>query len=203
MTQLPIIPAPTPTISEPFFIDPKNFVLSLIAEGARLGILTQDEFDAVHTGILNILAENILCISKGRSTSVKEETAKTLFDNILFHIEAALKSSGTPQAAMNRLKTENIHQIYEDGRGMANKALDEACELWSKLNKTLRSDMDIYYKRLIVESLSAYLGNYDHKFEPKTELEIFLPSCGIDCRLCGIHEVLAAMREIASRQSFA
>ncbi len=197
MTQLPIIPTPTPKISDPLHIDPKNFVPSLLEEGVRVGVMTQNEADAVYAAILNILAESILSVSKERSTSVKEETAKKLLDNILFHMETALKESGSPGTALMRLKAEDIRQIYIEGRGMANRAWNEACELWEKMNKALRNDMDIHYKQLIISTLSSYLGNYNYQFEPKAELTLCLPSLGIDCCLCGIHAVLAAMRTLS------
>ena len=197
MTQLPIIQAPTPKISDPLHIDPKNFVPSLLQEGVRTGVLKQNEADTVYAAILNILAESILAVSEGKSTSVKEETAKKLLDNILFHMETSLKKTGSPGAALKRLKTEDVRQIYKEGVGMANKALDEACELWEKMNKALRNDMDIHYKQLIVSTLSSYLGNYNYQFEPKAELTLCLPSLGIDCCLCGIHAVLAAMRTLS------
>ena len=197
MTQHPMIQTPNPKISEPLHVDTNNFVPSLLNEGVRIGTLTEEEADTIRAGILDLMAQSILSVSGGSSTSVKEETAKTLLDNILFHIEASLKSTADLHSALLRLKGEDLRKIYTDGVGMAHKALNEACELWESMRKALRPDMDMHYKQLVLHSLSSYLGSYDYKHEPKTEFAIYLPTVGIDCRLCGIYTVLSAMRTLS------
>ena len=197
MTQHPMIQIPNPRISEPLHVDTQNFIPSLLNEGVRTGFLTEDEADTVRAGLLNLLAESILSVSGGNSVSVKEETAKKLLDNVLFHIEASLKSTDDLHVALLKLKSENIHKLYKEGVAMAHRALNEACELWESMRKALRPDMDMHYKQLVLHSLSSYLGSYDYKNEPKTEFAIYLPTVEIDCRLCGIYTVLSAMRTLS------
>lgn len=194
MTQLPMIQS----TSDFFEIDPNNYIPSLLEKGIQANLITQSEADITHACILNLLAENILLISEGRSTSVKEETAQKMLRDIFFHMENALKKSPTPGAALLRLKHEGAIRIYKEGLSMANQAFDEACEIWSILNKSLQNGMNIHYKQFIIGTLSSYLGNYNHRFEPKTELSISLSANGIHRSLTGIFEVLAFEKELLS-----
>ncbi|MBE6672427.1 MAG: hypothetical protein E7599_02765 [Ruminococcaceae bacterium] len=195
MTQLPITQAPTPTTSDSLSVDPKNYVPSLLEQGVKSGSLTQAEADAAYAEILDLLAESILTVSAGNSTSVKEETAKKLLDDILFHMETALKNEPTTHAALLRLQTQRAACVYKEGLAMANRALDEACEIWSVLNKSLKNGMSLPYKQFIIGTLSSYLGSYDHRFDPKAELVIQSPTLGMR-RLRGIFEVLALEKEL-------
>lgn len=192
MTQIPMI-----QVTSDFFpIDENNFLPSLVEQGIKAQLLTQTEADNLYAAILNLLAESILLVSEGQSTSVKEETAQKLLKDILFHMENALKKEPSPAAMLLRLQSEGAYCIYEEGVSMANRAWDEACEIWNLLNKALRSNMDIHYKEFIIATLSSYLGNYNHQFEPRTELVIHLPSLNSRRSLKGIFEVLAFEKEL-------
>ena len=196
MTQLPITQAPTPTTSDRLSVDPKNYVPSLLEQGVNAGLLTQDEADSVHAHILNLLAKSILAVSGGNSTSVKEETARKLLDDILFHMENALKKESSPHAALRLLRSEGAERIYKEGICLASRAFDEACEIWSLLNKTLQNGMTVSYKQFIIGTLSSYLGSYDHRFDPQAELVIRLPDLGVCRSLKGIFAVLELEKEL-------
>ncbi len=196
MTANPSSLLPTQAISDPWQIDAQNFLLSLMEQAIQKGLLTEEERDRIHASLFNLLAEVIPAVSGGCSTSVKEETAKELLSNIVFHIESALKSKGNPEAALSYLKNTLLARIYGDGVGMANKSLDTACVIWQRLHTALHPDMDLAYKQFIASTLATYLGGYNHKYEPLVPLDVKLPHLGIACTCHGIHEVLAFLRTL-------
>ena len=188
--------AHTAKTSEFFPIDPKNFVPSLIEQGLSRGLLSEEAADRVRAGVLDLLGTTIVEISNGKSTSVKQETAQKLLENIFFHIEAVLLTQSSPVSALALLEKENIVKIYHRGVGMASRAYDSACECWHRMQKNLRADMDIAYRSFVLYELSAYLGNYNYRYEPTLSLEVHLPHLGIDGRFRGIHALLSLLSEI-------
>ena len=196
MTANPNTLLPTQTISDPWQIDPDNLLSSLLSQAIQKGLLTEEERDKIRSCLFDLLAEVIPGVSGGSSTSVREETAKELLANILFHIESALKSKGNPESALSYLKSTPLARIYKDGMGMANRALDTACVIWQRLHTALHLDMDLAYKQFIASTLKEYLGNYNYQYEPLVPLDVKLPYLGIACTCHGIHEVLSFLRAL-------
>lgn len=85
-----------------------NYFLSLLAAGAKQGILTDAD--------LALLAAQTATYTGGESSSVRTETAQALLDSVFYTLGVALKDFPTPDAALQGLKSRPLAVLLTEGQ---------------------------------------------------------------------------------------
>lgn len=77
-----------------------NYFLSLLAAGAKQGILTDADLARLQSESFALLAAQTATYTGGESSSARTETAQALLDSVFYTLGIALKDFPTPDAAL-------------------------------------------------------------------------------------------------------
>ena len=93
-----------------------NYFLSLLAAGAKQGILTDADLARLQSESLALLAAQTAVYTGGESSSVRTETAQALLDSVFYTLGIALKGFPTPDAALQALKSRSLAVLLTEGQ---------------------------------------------------------------------------------------
>lgn len=146
-------------------MDPNQYTLSLLKEGSRAGLIDRWTIDNIQAQIMSLLASLIIRYTKGESTSVKVETAQSIFMSILYSIDARISKFNNPEAAIAFLKTHNIEDIYKKGFALVVACLTETKALYREIKDKKLSIPIKAYHSTIDEALPEFFKSYDVVFK--------------------------------------
>lgn len=168
-------------------LDPNQYILYLMREGYRVGLIDQDTFERLQTQIMLLLKDSIMRYTKGESTSVKTETAQSILLSVLYSINACISNFNHPDHAIDYLKAYNIKEIYEKGLTEVVACLTESKMLYKKIKNSKLDVPIIAYHSTIDEGLPEFFNNYDVLFSAQyTMASIDYPLLFDDTDLQGI-----------------
>mgnify|MGYP001659803937 CR=1 FL=1 len=93
-----------------------NYFLSLLAAGAKQGILTDADLARLQSESLALLAAQTAVYTGGESSSVRTETAQALLDSVFYTLGIVLKGFQTPDAALQALKSRSLAVLLTEGQ---------------------------------------------------------------------------------------
>lgn len=93
-----------------------NYFLSLLAAGAKQGILTDADLACLQSESLALLAAQTAVYTGGESSSVRTETAQALLDSVFYTLGIVLKGFPTPDAALQALKSRSLAVLLTEGQ---------------------------------------------------------------------------------------
>lgn len=93
-----------------------NYFLSLLAAGAKQGILTDADLARLQSESFALLAAQTATYTGGESSSVRTETAQALLDSVFYTLGVALKDFPTPDAALQGLKSRPLAVLLTEGQ---------------------------------------------------------------------------------------
>lgn len=93
-----------------------NYFLSLLAAGAKQGILTDADLARLQSESLALLAAQTAVYTGGESSSVRTETAQALLDSVFYTLGIVLKGFSTPDAALQALKSRSLAVLLTEGQ---------------------------------------------------------------------------------------
>lgn len=93
-----------------------NYFLSLLAAGAKQGILTDADLARLQSESLALLAAQTAVYTGGESSSVRTETAQALLDSVFYTLGIVLKGFPTPDAALQALKSRSLAVLLTEGQ---------------------------------------------------------------------------------------
>lgn len=81
-----------------------EYLVSLLAEARRCGLLPQAEMERFQMDSLSLLAVQSERYNGGASSSIRVEKAQELLAGVYYTVGAALKACPTPEAALELLR---------------------------------------------------------------------------------------------------
>lgn len=145
-------------------LDPNQYVLSLLKEGLRVGLIGRQEIYAIQEQVMLILKDLIILYTKGESTSIKTETAEELLNLIYYSIDTYVSSLQDPEAGIALLKSADIKGIYYKGVEVIALIFKEAEQLCREI---VRNKLDVpleVYNTSVTEALPEFFKNYSVVF---------------------------------------
>lgn len=100
-----------------------NYFLSLLAAGAKQGILTDADLARLQSESFALLAAQTATYTGGESSSVRTETAQALLDSVFYTLGIVLKGFPTPDAALQALKSRSLAALAACGDAAEKAAL--------------------------------------------------------------------------------
>lgn len=93
-----------------------NYFLSLLAAGAKQGILTDADLARLQSESFALLTAQTATYTGGESSSVRTETAQALLDSVFYTLGIVLKGFPTPDAALQALKSRSLAVLLTEGQ---------------------------------------------------------------------------------------
>ncbi|WHH56500.1 DUF6179 domain-containing protein [Bacillus paralicheniformis] len=85
-----------------------QFMLSLLKEGQRVGVITSEKAYKIQVEIMQILQRLIGQYTKGESTSVTTETAEGIMVSLMYAIDAYALHFEKPEEVIVHLRSDSI-----------------------------------------------------------------------------------------------
>lgn len=145
-------------------LDPNQYTLSLIKEGARLGLINQGYTEAFQSRLMTLLADMIMKYTRGESTSVREETAQRILLSILYCLDARLRTFDYPEDALDLLKTGQLKEVYQQGLEQVEACLLRCEALYQHIAAHKLAVPIEAYHATIDEALPEIFHKYDAAF---------------------------------------
>lgn len=124
--------------------------------------LQAEEIAALQSRLLELLGEEILYYTGGKSSSVPAETAQSLFESMLYCIKAYLGTLPDPYAT---LKTVDVQQLFVQGLYLVRQYEEESRQLWEEAKKT-RVDTDLMvYNHTLDDYFREFFKSYNPRFQ--------------------------------------
>ncbi len=145
-------------------LDPNQYVLSLLQEGFRVGLIDRQAIYGIQEQVMLLLKDLIIRYTKGESTSIKTETAEELLNSIYYSIDACISSIEDPEAGIALLKSASIKEIYDKGVEVVALVFKEAKQLCQKI---VRNKLDVpleVYNTSVTEDLPEFFEHYSVVF---------------------------------------
>lgn len=145
-------------------LDPNQYVLSLLQEGFRVGLINRQEIFSIQKQVMLILKELIILYTKGESTSIKTETAEELLSSIYYSIDAYISSVRDPEAGIDLVRSAGIKEIYDKGVEVVALIFKEAKQLCQEI---IKNKLDVpleVYNTSVTEALPEFFENYSIVF---------------------------------------
>lgn len=165
---------------DPSRISRKDYTNSLAAEGLRSGLLTDGDIDRIRADLMTCLAEVIGYYTKGKSTSVKAETARKLSLSMLYNIDTYLLSLHDDNEAVRVVGERRMSELYGKGYLINSKLFEEAKALYGKVRFTRLKDGGAEYDKTLDRYFYNYLSSYDPRFTAQDKIFLSLKKYGAD-----------------------
>ncbi|MCG9967302.1 DUF6179 domain-containing protein [Pelotomaculum terephthalicicum JT] len=184
-------------------LDPNQYTLSLLKEGRRAGLIDRRTVDNIQSQIMSLLASLIIRHTKGESTSIKVETAQSIFMSMLYSIDAWISKFNDPEAALACLRTHDIEDTHKKGLALVAACLAETKALYREIkDKKLNVSVKAYHST-IDEALPEFLISYDEVFKAHdTMASVDYPLLLDDMRVKGIFYIKQYLEKLKIENQF-
>ena len=119
---------------------------------------------SIQSDLLAILAEQCEKWSHGESSSLPIEKAQDMLTSILFIISMNLKSSPSPEPAVELLKSEQLKSLFESGLQIVRQKIVGAKHLQKQIVDHLFDTPNVYYRSTIVDGINGFFKLYRPQF---------------------------------------
>ncbi len=137
-----------------------EYLVSLLTEARRCGLLPQKEMERFQMDSLSLLAVQSERYSGGTSSSIRVEKAQELLAGIYYTVGTALKACPTPEAALDMLRQEPLAALFEAGQRRIQRKLHTARLLHRRLKRELFATPNVFYHATAVEGIDGFFKLY-------------------------------------------
>ncbi len=168
-------------------IDPRNYLVSLLQEGLRTGVLTPADPEAVQVRILAVLSQEVHAYTQGQRSSVPADTAKQILGSLLYSLDWHLQQLASPDAALAQLCQDDLTELAEQSRRSLASIIEQAKQKLRQV-RAGRPAVDLLaYNSLIDQGGEAFFARYDPRFDARnTLLTLDYPLLAADRSLTGV-----------------
>ena len=157
----------------------KTYFQSLVLEGARVGILTENDVEQIQLGCLGLLSEKIEKEIVDYSSSIREDVAQNLLASIFYTIGLALKQESNLDNAIILLREKSIQSLFQIGRSQIAVILSEIKTQYCKI-QDLRCGFDnSFYDYAINTQPASFLTKYNPDWSAHDAA--FIPEYPVEC----------------------
>ncbi|MBO1580925.1 DUF6179 domain-containing protein [Bacillus sp. XF8] len=180
-----------------------QYVLTLLQEGQRVGVITSQKAYQIQVEIIEILQQLIRRYTQGESTSVTSETAEGIMVSLMYAMDAYALHFKNPEEAIAHLNFESIKDIHAKGVKLLRHYFEEAKQIYQEIKK-IRLDVPVdAYNMTIDESLPVFMNHYNIIFEAQnTMASIDYPLATDDMRLQGVFYIKQYLERLLMETRF-
>ena len=137
-----------------------NYFLSLLAAGAKQGILTDADLARLQSESLALLAAQTAVYTGGESSSVRTETAQALLDSVFYTLGIVLKGFPTPDAALQGLKSRPLAALLTEGQDCIRRRVAAARARHRRLAGALLETENVFYRATAADGIRGFFRLY-------------------------------------------
>lgn len=164
-----------------------NYFLSLLAAGAKQGILTDADLARLQSESLALLAAQTAVYTGGESSSVRTETAQALLDSVFYTLGIVLKGFPTPDAALQALKSRSLAVLLTEGQDGIRRRVTAARARHRRLVDALFETENVFYRTTAADGIRGFFRLYRPAlFANETHITADYPPLLPIAGLCGI-----------------
>lgn len=164
-----------------------NYFLSLLAAGAKQGILTDADLARLQSESLALLAAQTAVYTGGESSSVRTETAQALLDSVFYTLGIVLKGFSTPDAALQALKSRSLAVLLTEGQDGIRRRVTAARARHRRLVGALFETENVFYRTTAADGIRGFFRLYRPAlFANETHITADYPPLLPITGLCGI-----------------
>lgn len=164
-----------------------NYFLSLLAAGAKQGILTDADLARLQSESLALLAAQTAVYTGGESSSVRTETAQALLDSVFYTLGIVLKGFPTPDAALQALKSRSLAVLLTEGQDGIRRCVAAARARHRRLVGALFETENVFYRATAADGIRGFFRLYRPAlFANETHITADYPPLLPITGLCGI-----------------
>ncbi|MDQ0224426.1 DUF6179 domain-containing protein [Metabacillus niabensis] len=180
-----------------------QYILSLLQEGQRVGIITGQKSYQIQVEIMQVLQQLIRRYTQGKSTSVTAETAEGIMVSLMYALDAYALHFKNPEEAIVHINFENIKDIHAKGVELLRHYFEDAKQLYQEVKK-MKLDVPVdAYNMTIDESLPVFMNHYNIIFEAQnTMASIDYPLAIDDMRLQGVFYIKQYLERLQMETRF-
>lgn len=141
-----------------------NYFASLMAQGQRLALLSDRDMARIQTESLALLAERTETWNRGKSSSIRVETAQALLSSILYTVGIALKACPSPEDAIDALKREPLEQLFLTGLQKIKRKVQTARLTHRQITSKLFQTKNVFYRSTVVDGIGGFFKLYRPEF---------------------------------------
>lgn len=138
----------------------QNKLLTLTQQAVIDGMLSPEDIAAIQSNLWRLLTERTQRYTMGESSSVRMETAESLFQSILFSLQYYLKST---QKNIACLKEEPLDALLKKSWKVIESQMERGKLLLKRVTETAPGIENISYRDTISE-LNIFFKQYDFRF---------------------------------------
>lgn len=180
-----------------------QYILSLLQEGQRVGIITSQKAYQIQVEIMQVLQKLIRRYTQGESTSVTTETAEGIMVSLMYAMDAYALHFKNPEEAIIHLNFESIEDIHAKGVELLRHHFENTKQLYQEVKK-MKLDVPVdAYNMTIDESLPVFMNHYNIIFEAQnTMASIDYPLAIDDMRLQGVFYIKQYLERLRMETRF-
>lgn len=186
----------------PLRTDPNQYFVSLVAEGRRLGLMSEAQAERVGMEMMALLAKLTQKVTHGASTSVRVETAQRLLSSAAYCIGHGLKALGSAEAALGVICDTAVSTLHAQGHERVDTSVAEARALLSKVQKGMLRTANLAYNDTLIHGLPLFFSAYDSEYGAhESPGSIDYPVCRVP-DLTGVEYMLAYLKRADMENRF-
>lgn len=147
-------------LPDPAALRGRDYLISLLEEGRRCGLLSGEETARLLEQSLPILARQTAAWTRGAGSSVPLDRAQALLESVLYTAGLALKAYPTPAAALEALRREGLQALFEAGQRTLRRRLQTARTLHRRLCAGLFETPNVFYRATAVDGIGGFFRLY-------------------------------------------
>ncbi len=180
-----------------------EYLVSLLTEARRCGLLPQAEMERFQMDSLSLLALQSERYNGGASSSIRVEKAQELLTGVYYTVGAALKACPTPEAALELLRQEPLTSLFEAGQRRIQRKLHTARLLHRRLKRELFATPNVFYHATAVEGIDGFFKLYRPALFPQeTHITADYPTFMERPGLTGIEFIEAYLQQLDHENRF-
>ncbi|MDD2268553.1 MAG: DUF6179 domain-containing protein [Eubacteriales bacterium] len=141
-----------------------DYMRSLVEEAYRTDVITEEEYKSIVASLMLILSNEVLRFTKGKSSSVRTEVAKSLLDSICFKIGVTIKSIPDCSNAARMLVTTPLTELISIGERRINSYLRTALSFYKKILANRIVTTNESYNRTLDKEIKRFFKRYNKSF---------------------------------------
>lgn len=180
-----------------------EYLVSLLTEARRCGLLPQAEMERFQMDSLLLLAVQSERYNGGASSSIRVEKAQELLAGVYYTVGAALKACPTPEAALDMLRQEPLAALFETGQRRIQRKLHTARLLHRRLKRELFATPNVFYHATAVAGIDGFFKLYRPALFPQeTHITVDYPTFMERPELTGIEFIKAYLQQLDHENRF-
>ncbi|MBB6218568.1 hypothetical protein HNQ80_004742 [Anaerosolibacter carboniphilus] len=142
-------------------LDQNQYLVSLMNEGSRKGLLSLDLVKDIPFGLMEVLKEVMRMYTKGESSTLKVDTAEGLMKSIVYSIDLLLMNYPAPEDAIRHLQSCNVKALYQEALSYANDYIKSTKKLYQSIEVKRVLVPNVVYNETFTEAIPNFLLDYD------------------------------------------